>query len=144
MSGDSVPLQWIILGTGGDLLSSVCAIEVSGDNFTLTKKAPVISYGEAADNILVTCRRSPDAPASDQVYVMVRRGEYTAEPLSTRNIPELERPIAAYLELSTGAKTMQFQLARAMACKKPLDLSILDQMATTWEVAIGDLKARFS
>ena len=71
------------IGTGGDLLSSVCAIEVSGDNFNLTKKAPVISYGAAADNILVTCRRSPDAPASDQVQVMVRRGEYTAEPLST-------------------------------------------------------------
>ncbi len=71
------------IGTGGDLLSSVCAIEVCGDNFTLTKKAPVISYGATADNILVTCRRSPEAPASDQVHVMVRRGEYTAEPLST-------------------------------------------------------------
>lgn len=71
------------IGTGGDLLSSVCAIEVCGDSFTLTKKAPVISYGATADNILVTCRRSPEAPASDQVHVMVRRGEYTAEPLST-------------------------------------------------------------
>ncbi len=71
------------IGTGGDLLSSICAIEVNGDNFSLTKKAPVISYGEQADDILVTCRRSPDAPASDQVHVMVRRGEYTATPLST-------------------------------------------------------------
>ncbi len=71
------------IGTGGDLRSSVCAIEVSGDCFTLTKKAPVISYGEYSDDILVTCRRSPDAPASEQVQVMVRRGEYTAEPLST-------------------------------------------------------------
>ena len=34
------------LGVGGDLRSSICAIEVSGDSFTLTKKAPVISYGE--------------------------------------------------------------------------------------------------
>ena len=71
------------IGTGGDLRSSVCAIEVTGDNFTLTKKAPVISYGEAADDILVTCRRAPDAPASEQVQVLVRRGEFTAEPLST-------------------------------------------------------------
>lgn len=71
------------IGTGGDLLSSVCAIEIDGDNFSLTKKAPVISYGQQADNILVTCRRSPDAPASDQVHVMVRRGEYSATPLST-------------------------------------------------------------
>ncbi len=71
------------IGTGGDLRSSICAIEVTGDNFSLTKKAPVISYGAAADDILVTCRRAPDAPASEQVQVLVRRGEYTAEPLST-------------------------------------------------------------
>lgn len=71
------------IGTGGDLLSSICAIVVEGDTFSLTKKAPVISYGEYADDILVTARRSPDAPATDQVHVMVRRGEYTAEPLST-------------------------------------------------------------
>jgi acyl-CoA dehydrogenase len=70
------------IGTGGDLRSSVCAIEVNGDCFTLTKKAPVISYGEYADDILVTCRRSPDAPASEQLHVMVKRGEYHAEPLS--------------------------------------------------------------
>ena len=70
------------IGTGGDLRSSVCAIEVSGNQFKVTKKAPVISYGETADDILVTCRRSPESPASDQVQVMVRRGEYTAEPLS--------------------------------------------------------------
>ena len=36
-------------------------------------------------------------------------------------------PIAAFTSLSTGAKTLQFQLARAMARKKPLDLSPLDE-----------------
>jgi acyl-CoA dehydrogenase len=71
------------VGVGGDLRSSVCAVEVAGDSFRLTKKAPVISYGASADDILVTCRKSPDAPAGDQVLVMVRRGEYTAEPIST-------------------------------------------------------------
>ena len=71
------------IGTGGDLRSSVCAVEIEGDCFTLTKKAPVISYGEYSDDILVTCRRSPDAPASEQLHVMVRRGDYLAEPLST-------------------------------------------------------------
>ena len=49
------------VGVGGDLRSSLCAVEVDGDRFRLTKKAPVISYGEAADDILVTCRKSPDA-----------------------------------------------------------------------------------
>ena len=71
------------IGTGGDLRSSVCAVEIEGDCFTLTKKAPVISYGEYSDDILVTCRRAPDAPASEQLQVMVRRGDYLAEPLST-------------------------------------------------------------
>lgn len=71
------------IGTGGDLQSSICALEVTGDCFVLTKKAPVISYGEYSDDILVTCRRSPTAMASDQAHVLVRRGEYRAEPLST-------------------------------------------------------------
>lgn len=70
------------IGTGGDLRSSICAVEVQGDTFSLTKKAPVISYGEYSDEILVTCRRSPEAPANEQVQVMIRRGEYEAVPLS--------------------------------------------------------------
>ena len=70
------------VGVGGDLRTSLCAVEVAGDTFRLTKKAPVISYGETADDILVTCRKSPDAPPSEQVQVLVRRGDYTAEPLS--------------------------------------------------------------
>jgi acyl-CoA dehydrogenase len=70
------------VGVGGDLRSSRCAVEVAGPTFRLTKQAPVISYGEAADDILVTCRRAPDAPPGDQVQVLVRRGDYTAQPLS--------------------------------------------------------------
>jgi acyl-CoA dehydrogenase len=70
------------LGVGGDLRSSICAVEVVGSTFRLIKQAPVISYGDAADEILVTCRKAPDAPASDQVHVMVRRGDYTVKPLS--------------------------------------------------------------
>jgi acyl-CoA dehydrogenase len=71
------------LGVGGDLRTSLCAALVEGDSFRLTKKAPVISYGESADDILVTCRKSPEAPASEQVHVLVRRGDFQAEPLST-------------------------------------------------------------
>jgi acyl-CoA dehydrogenase len=70
------------VGVGGDLRTSLCAVEQLGDSFRLTKKAPVISYGEAADDILVTCRRAPDAPPGDQVQVLLHRGDFTAEPLS--------------------------------------------------------------
>src|SRR4029077_9246591 len=58
------------VGVGGDLRSSLCAVEVVGEHFTLTKKAPVISYGEYSDEILITCRQSPTAPANEQFHVM--------------------------------------------------------------------------
>ncbi|MGD8570691.1 MAG: acyl-CoA dehydrogenase family protein [Gammaproteobacteria bacterium] len=70
------------IGVGGDLRSSVCAVEVDGDKFQLTKKAPVISYGVDADDIMVTSRRSEDAPSSDQVHVLVKKENYTLEPIS--------------------------------------------------------------
>lgn len=70
------------MGVGGDLRSSICAIEAADGEFTLVKKAPVISYGEAADYILATCRRASDAPPSDQVHVLVGRDRYHLKPLS--------------------------------------------------------------
>jgi acyl-CoA dehydrogenase len=70
------------VGVGGDLRTSLCAVEVADGRFRLTKKAPVISYGEAADDILVTCRRTANAPPGDQVQVLLHRGDFTLEPLS--------------------------------------------------------------
>jgi hypothetical protein len=56
---------------------------------------------------------------------------------------ELNDIAHAFTELSDGAKTMQFQLARAMARHKPLDLSTLDAMAATWQRGTAALKARY-
>jgi len=70
------------VGTGGELRSSVCAVELAAGRFRLTKKAPVISYGAYADEILATCRRAADAPASDQVMVLARKGGFGLEPIS--------------------------------------------------------------
>lgn len=66
-------------GVGGDLRSSICAIEEMDGRFSLTKQAPVISYGADCDGILVTARRTPQSPASDQVIVVVPREGYTLE-----------------------------------------------------------------
>lgn len=63
------------LGIGGDLRSSRCAVEVDGERFRLEKQAPVISYGQHSDGILVTCRRAPDAAAGDQSMVLVLSGD---------------------------------------------------------------------
>ena len=56
----------------------------------------------------------------------------------------LEDLRATFLSLSEGAKAFQFQLARAMARKKPLDLTPLDTMAEAWERGITALKARYA
>lgn len=62
------------------------------------------------------------------------------------NLPDDEpagwdRAIAALSAISTGAKTLQFQLARSMARKKPLDLAALDAMAANWRTAVDELKS---
>jgi acyl-CoA dehydrogenase len=85
--GDVVKDQLLIasatteLGVGGDVRTSRCALEEDGANFVLEKQAPVISYGEAADAILATCRRSSAALPSDQVQVLVRKQDATLTPL---------------------------------------------------------------
>ena len=73
------------LGIGGDVRSSICAARVVDDHFILEKQAPVISYGEIADAILVTCRKSEDAAKSDQVLVLVRKEDALLRRLSEWN-----------------------------------------------------------
>ncbi len=63
------------VGVGGDLRRSVCAVECQQGRIRVTKRAPVISYGEEADDILLTARRAPDAAPSDQVLVLVRKAD---------------------------------------------------------------------
>lgn len=95
------------LGVGGDLRSSICAVKVAGDDFELTKQAPVISYGEAADDILVTCRRTEDSPASDQVHVMVCKDHYNLEALSGWDTLGFRGTCSAGFTLSSKGKTEQ-------------------------------------
>ena len=58
------------IGVGGDIRTSICAVESAEGRFRLEKKAPVISYGENADGVLATARRSPESPPNDQVLVL--------------------------------------------------------------------------
>jgi acyl-CoA dehydrogenase len=57
------------VNVGGDVRTSLCALEVAHGAYRLEKQAPVISYGEHAGAILATARRTPDSPPSDQVLV---------------------------------------------------------------------------
>jgi acyl-CoA dehydrogenase len=70
------------LGIGGDVRQSICATKIVDRHFILEKQAPVISYGEEADAILATCRKSEDAARSDQVQVLVRKEDCTLTRLS--------------------------------------------------------------
>lgn len=72
-------------GIGGDVRSSICAVEYDGDRFTLRKDAPVISYGDHVDDILVTARRDADAAASDQVILHVQRPDLQLQRTSEWN-----------------------------------------------------------
>ncbi len=60
--------------------------------------------------------------------------------LKDHRVPGFEGAQAAFTELSGSAKSLQFQLARAMARKKPLDLSAIDVMAATWNRGVEELR----
>jgi acyl-CoA dehydrogenase len=64
------------VGTGGDTRASICAVECRDGRFKLDKDATTVSYGAFADDLLVTCRRASDAAPSDQVLVLLRKGDY--------------------------------------------------------------------
>ncbi|MBF6555723.1 MAG: acyl-CoA/acyl-ACP dehydrogenase [Acidimicrobiales bacterium] len=73
------------VGTGGDVGSSVCAVDVADGTFRLEKQAPVISYGRFADGILATARRSADSPENDQVLALCRPLELELEQVGEWN-----------------------------------------------------------
>jgi acyl-CoA dehydrogenase len=71
------------IGIGGDVRSSTCFVERYDDRARVAKNAPVISYGDQADMILVTARRAADSAPSDQVLVACLRDELRLERTGT-------------------------------------------------------------
>ncbi len=67
------------VGIGGEMRSSKCAVVLKADRFELQKDASTISYGAHADDLLVTARRNPEAPANDQALILVKKGDFTLE-----------------------------------------------------------------
>jgi acyl-CoA dehydrogenase len=63
------------VGAGGDVGRSICALERVDGRLTLTKEALAISYGEYADMVVATARRTVDSEPGDQVQVIMRRPE---------------------------------------------------------------------
>ena len=67
---------------GGDVRNSAAPIMRQGSRITLERQATVISYGEDADGIVTTARRSADAASSDQVLAVFLKPDYTLERLA--------------------------------------------------------------
>lgn len=61
--------------------------------------------------------------------------------LRSCGIAKLDRAIELFVDISTETKSLQFQFARAMARKKPLDLTGIDAMAAQWQEAIAAVRA---
>lgn len=73
------------IGIGGDTRRSSCHIapdERDPGRFVLHKVAPVISYGEHADAVVVTARRDADAAPSDQVLAVCPKADVRLTPIS--------------------------------------------------------------
>jgi len=62
--------------------------------------------------------------------------------LAAHGIDGLDAPAAALRGIAETAKQLQFQLARSMARRKPLDLAPVDAMAAQWERGLGELRQR--
>jgi len=67
---------------GGDVRNSSAPIEWRDSRITLERQATVISYAEAADGIVTTARRSPEAASSDQVLVAFLKEDYALKRLN--------------------------------------------------------------
>ena len=72
------------VGTGGDMGRSIAAVTPADDgNVSFEKQAPTVSYGQQADDLLTTVRRSPEAEPGDQVAALTLRGQAVLEPRGT-------------------------------------------------------------
>jgi len=72
------------VGTGGDMGRSIASVVPGTDGLcSIEKQASTVSYGEQADDILVTVRRAPDAEPGDQVALLVHKEQTSLEQTGT-------------------------------------------------------------
>jgi acyl-CoA dehydrogenase len=75
------------VGTGGDMGRSIAAV-TPGTNRSCSfeKRAPTVSYGRHADDLLVTLRRTPESEPGDQVLALVQAPQLSLEPMGTWDV----------------------------------------------------------
>ncbi len=112
---------------GGDVRNSVAPIERSDARIALERYATVISYGEAADGIVTTARRCPEAASKDQVLVVFLKQDYT-----------LERQVAWDALGMRGTCSAGFKLIASAASEQILPVSY-DQIHTRTMMPVAHL-----
>jgi len=90
------------VGFGGDASQSGCAIEQTDGGLRLRKHALACSYGEYADLIAATARRTPEAEPGDQIYAILRRSELSLRPTSEWDTIGLRGTCSAPLEIDAN------------------------------------------
>jgi acyl-CoA dehydrogenase len=90
---------------GGDARSSSCAIIANGRTAKLHKVAPVISYGQYAQVVLATARRTLDSAAGDQVLVACQRDQTTLGVISEWNTLGMRATCSPGFHLSAEVPT---------------------------------------
>jgi acyl-CoA dehydrogenase len=112
---------------GGDVRNSAAPVERSDARIALERCATVISYGEAADGIVTTARRSPVAASTDQVLVVFLKQDYT-----------LERQLGWDALGMRGTCSAGFKLIAAAASEQILPVSY-DQIHTRTMMPVAHL-----
>jgi acyl-CoA dehydrogenase len=112
---------------GGGVRNSAARIERNDARIALERCATVISYGEAADGIVTTARRSADAASSDQVLVVFLKHDYT-----------LERQLGWDALGMRGTCSAGFKLIAAAASEQILPVSY-DQIHTRTMMPVAHL-----
>jgi acyl-CoA dehydrogenase len=137
--------QWLLgsmtseVGTFGDTRSSICAVEVDGERFTLNKDATTGSYCAQADAILVTTRRATDAAKSDQVLVLVKKGQYTLTQTSTWDTLGMRGTCSPGFKLESAGDAQQILPVpyADIAAQTMLPYSHILWSALWWGIAAG-------
>jgi acyl-CoA dehydrogenase len=71
-------------GVGGSVRTSICPIETQLDGQCFVRKeGTVVSYGDAADDLLITVRRNAESVAGDQAMVLARKPQCEMKLLGT-------------------------------------------------------------
>ena len=92
---------------GGDLRTSACSVQQIGSRIALVKDATVVSYGQQADAILTTARRSPDSPPSDQVVAAFMKEDYKLEQITSWDTLGMRGTCSPGVKLNAGGEAEQ-------------------------------------